>query len=273
MNKIIKLVLPLALVATMFVGCVENSETANIEEKNSSQEMVSSNNSVGKETVVSIYEDENEDNTVIVIPTKPVLLEKLNITVNPEQRELDLTELEGVTNDKLTDLAKVPFIEKITISENYNITDITILKALKNLTYINISFTSVTDLSALSNLKNVEELNITNCKIKDISPIKNYDNLKVLHLAHSTVPDISMLVNLKAVEDLDITMSDVEDISILKDWLNLKRVKLAYSRTRSLEGLYNHEKLTDIDLVEVHYTKADLETLRKTNPNLKIKKV
>lgn len=39
MNKIIKLLLPLALVATVFVGCVSNGETANTEEQISSQEM------------------------------------------------------------------------------------------------------------------------------------------------------------------------------------------------------------------------------------------
>ncbi len=67
------------------------------------------------------------------------------------------------------------------------VTSIDEIKALKNLTYLNISGNLITDFSALNNFRNIRRLNVSKTKVTDISPILKMENIRELKAFFSSL--------------------------------------------------------------------------------------
>ena len=106
---------------------------------------------------------------------------------------LDLSPLSGLTNlnrlglsdNNISDISALSALKNLTtllgLSGN-NITDVSALSALKNLIYLELRRNNITDVSALSALKNLTHLKISDNNITDISELTNIRNLLVLNL-------------------------------------------------------------------------------------------
>ncbi|MER0439181.1 COR domain-containing protein [Emticicia sp. W12TSBA100-4] len=93
------------------------------------------------------------------------------------------------------------------------ITDITSLSNLKNLSVIFLSDNQITDISPLANLKGLRELYLSGNQITDISPLKNLVNLSKVYLENNRITDVSPLANLKKLTHLDLSYNSISDIS------------------------------------------------------------
>lgn len=92
----------------------------------------------------------------------------------------------------------------------------------------------ISDLSPLSGLKNLQQLTVRNNKITDVTPLSNLTNLKWLHLYKNNISDISSLSNLTELIEFNFAVNKIENIDVVR---NMK--KLA-----TLMGYEN--KITDI---------------------------
>ncbi len=92
-------------------------------------------------------------------------------------------------------------LEKIDFWRN-NIEDLTPLRNLTKLKYLELGDNSISDISALSSLTNLETLSLHRNDIRDVTPLRNLTKLSDLNLSfNNNLSDLSPLDNLKLLED------------------------------------------------------------------------
>jgi internalin A len=89
------------------------------------------------------------------------------------------------------------------------ISDISPLKGLKNLTFLALEDNRIVDIKPLANMENLKTLILTDNQIDDISPLANLPNLIVLHIIGNPVVE-----NLTREEMLDV-LSGAENLQYL----------------------------------------------------------
>ena len=80
-----------------------------------------------------------------------------------------------------------------------NISDISGLAELTELTHLDLGGNVISDISALSNLKKLVELRLGRNLITDISPLSGLTNLRELNLSNNTISNFSPLESLSAI--------------------------------------------------------------------------
>ena len=114
-------------------------------------------------------------------------------------------------NDELQHIAHLTQLEGITMGINDGVTDISVLKDLKKLTYLDIHSNNITDISVVSNYPALAKLVMYRNKVNDISPLsKNYD-LQALFLFENPIEDFSALYKLPFLEYLQLSRKDFDD--------------------------------------------------------------
>ena len=88
---------------------------------------------------------------------------------------------------------------------NNEITDITSLSRLTNLTYLGLYDNQITDIAPLSRLTNLTNLGLNNNEITDITPLSRLTNLTRLWLQGNEITDITSLSRLTNLTWLELT--------------------------------------------------------------------
>lgn len=159
-----------------------------------------------------------------------------------------------------------------------DISDISFLRNLTKLTYLDLNSNSIKEISVLSKLTKLEYLNLDSAfahyynaaaarkdftrgvtverenfthRIKDISPLRNLVNLQELHLYGNQVIDISPLKGLINLEVLDLGNNNVKDISALNGLTQLTSLNLSNQFPAQFqldwwENVKNRNKVSDI---------------------------
>ncbi|UCH98245.1 MAG: leucine-rich repeat domain-containing protein [Candidatus Aminicenantes bacterium] len=131
---------------------------------------------------------------------------------------------------------------------NNQISDISSLKDLKNLTHLDLHYNLISDISFLKDLKNLTYLDLHGNEISDISSLKDLKNLTHLYLNDNQISDISSLKDLKNLTYLDLHDNRISDISSLKDLKNLIHLNLVYNQISDISSLKDLKNLTYLDL-------------------------
>lgn len=179
--------------------------------------------------------------------------EKIERTGELNLRNCGLTEIP-------TELSELHWLEKLTLSENKNLKDISILAALPNLIMLNLYDTQVNNISPLSNLVHLEDLVLGRTEISELSPLSGLKNLKVLHANETQITEIFPLVTLADLTEIDISNTKVGDMMPLSKLLKLTKVNCSNTSTNDLFFTSN---LLDLQEVRVAYTMiSDLSPLQ-----------
>jgi hypothetical protein len=115
------------------------------------------------------------------------------------------------------------------VSRFYNITDLTPLAGLTNLTELDLSYNNISDLSPLAGLTNLTELGLSSNNISDITPLAGLTNLRSLSLHNNNISDITPLAGLTNLTELVLSQNNISDISPLAGLTNLTTVSLWYN--------------------------------------------
>lgn len=130
---------------------------------------------------------------------------------------------------------------------NSNITDITPLKYLKNLSMLDISNNNIFSLDNISHCVNLKYLCVGNNFISDLKPISNFKELSVLSFTRNNVTDLSPIADLIELKYLDcsnnyivchdIIDSNLKNLSvIITDEMPTKKQSLYEDK----ENLHDH---------------------------------
>jgi hypothetical protein len=108
-----------------------------------------------------------------------------------------------------------------------NISNITPISGLSNLTELSLIMNNISDVTPLNKLKNLTNLDLFGNNISDICPLSGLVNLEELSLALNKISNISPLSGLKNLTTLDLSMNKISDISPLFGLQNLSLLQLA----------------------------------------------
>ena len=169
----------------------------------------------------------------------------------------NLSGLEHATNLRSLDLGDVVVDGYYTNSND--ISNLSPLSGLNNLTYLRLRWNSISDISALAGLTNLTTLNLYANNISDISALSSLTNLTYLSLDLNNISDISALSGLTNLTYLSLFGGGdirISDISVLAGLINLTTLSLGangISDISALSGLTNltwlslyHNNISDI---------------------------
>lgn len=129
-----------------------------------------------------------------------------------------------------------------------NITDISFIKKLNKLKYINLSDNKIETIDSLSNLKKLEYLILTKNKIFDISPLSDLKNLTYLDLGSNKIEEITFISTLNRLKTLIIPNNKVYKLDALSKLSNLDSLVLNRNKISDLTPLKNLNKLSTLNI-------------------------
>jgi leucine-rich repeat-containing protein len=123
------------------------------------------------------------------------------------------------------------------------------VKAIQNLTGLDLSENPIQDISALANLTNLTSLYLHYTQIQDISLLANLTNLTSLYLSDNQIQDISALVNLTNLTKLYLSENQIQDISVLASLINLKYLDLSENPINLQDIYWLQQKLPNCEII------------------------
>ena len=201
------------------------------------------------------------------------------IIINGESYSTKETELElifiPITDADVEQIRHMVNLQSLTIMGTKEISNISPLAELINLTEFSLSRTLISDISPLAGLTNLKVLNLGYNQIADISPLAGLINLTKLSLWDSQINDISPLAGLTNLSELYLGNNPISEISPLAGLTNLTNLVLPYgiSDLSPLAGLthleYLNLNLTDHPITDA--TRQQITELWEALPNTDIR--
>jgi len=111
------------------------------------------------------------------------------------------------------ELALLPNLDSINISNNRSVTTLEPLRRLQKLRVINAANTGVDDLSPLQDHREIRTLDISDTEVHDLSPASKFQKLEVLRADRSKIESLEPLFNLRQVKALYVDRTAIHDIT------------------------------------------------------------
>ena len=159
------------------------------------------------------------------------------------------TELD-LGNNQITDVSPLCSLTNLTslfLWDN-QITDVSPLSSLTNLTELSLGNNQITDVSSLSSLTNLRLLSLGNNQITDVSPLCSLTNLTSLVLNDNQITDVSPLCSLTNLTSLVLNDNQITDVSPLSSLTNLTWLSLTNNQITDVSPLSSLTNLTELKL-------------------------
>ena len=154
----------------------------------------------------------------------------------------------------ITDLTGLEHATQLrTLYLNQNISDISQLAALTELTSLSLNGNRISDISPLAELTELRELELMGNQVSDISPLAELTELRVLELGEdfsvkNEISDITPLTQLKQLTRLGLNSNRVTDITPLTQLTELTSLSLNGNRISDITPLAHLTELTSLSL-------------------------
>ncbi|MEQ1678143.1 MAG: leucine-rich repeat domain-containing protein, partial [Chitinophagaceae bacterium] len=129
-------------------------------------------------------------------------------------------------------------------------TDLTPIKDLTRLKYLDLARGSLTNITPLQGLTNLTELYLSQNAISDITPLQNLTGLKTLWLPVNPLQSITPLQNLTALVDLSLNTCQLTSLSALQNLTSIKYLNLAFNPITDVTPLQNLTAVVILNLSE-----------------------
>jgi internalin A len=171
-------------------------------------------------------------------------------SVSPSRRlTIDILLKEAGTNDcNIADI-KLKSIRGLHITRN-QISDLTPLASLTNLTTLSIQFNQIIDINSIASLTNLKNLNLLGNKIVDIKPLVGLTNLEVLRLHGNQIIDIKPLAGLTKVKVLSLYNNKIIDVRPLAGLTHLKDLSIQFNKIFDINPLADLNNLRFLALYD-----------------------
>ena len=122
------------------------------------------------------------------------------------------------------------------------------LVEMSDLTWLDISGTSIEDLSPVRNLNKLKVLRANSTMIEDLSALKYNITLEELEVANTSINDLAVLSSLRNLQKLNLAETQVNRISNLKNCSNLATLNLSGTRIANVGILQDLPQLKSLDI-------------------------
>ena len=138
--------------------------------------------------------------------------------------------------------------QRVDLSGIAEIISVEPLSELSDLTWLDISGTSVDDLSPLRNANKLKTLQANGTLVEDLSALKYCLTLEELEAARTTLDDLSVLDNLPNLQKINLSDTQVSRINGLKNCPNLTVLNLGGSRISNIAIVQDLPLLKSLDI-------------------------
>lgn len=132
---------------------------------------------------------------------------------------------------------------------------------LKDLKLLHLWRTQISDISALYGMTELTGLDLSHTPISDISALHDMTRLIVLDLSHTLISDISALQGMTTLTRLNLTGTQISDISALQGMTGLTELGLSGTQISDISVLQGMTGLTELGLSGTQISDADLPLL------------
>lgn len=162
----------------------------------------------------------------------------------------------------------------------YSITNLTPLRNLFHLTYLDLSHNSISELTTIPKLIQLQKLYLdsneisaipslerlsTICEISlekntiiDVSGLKNLSSLKTLNLAHNNIDSVAELSGLNKLEVLDLRSNNLRSMSSFQVFNSLKILRLT---SNQIIKISNYDKFPSLQRIRLDGNKIETITV------------
>mgnify|MGYP001024677643 FL=1 len=158
--------------------------------------------------------------------------------------ELDLSDRE-LTNSQISNLRHMKQLKYLNLKDNY-ITDLSCLAPLTQLESLHFSNNNVTDISFMKNMDGLREISAENTGVSDISVLRGKTQLESVFFGDSYVTDITPISDSRGLRYVGFNEAQIPDINALEGMTELETVCFAGCGITSLEPLRSSKKLRNI---------------------------
>ena len=159
-----------------------------------------------------------------------------------------LTGIEHAHNLRGLDLGGEYIEEEQRNSYNDAISDLSPLRGLTQLTWLDLSGTDVLDVSPLSGLTALRTLQLYKSPISDVSPLAGLPQLRDLNLSNTRVSDVSPLTGLGQLTYLNLSNTPISDVSPLSGLTQLRHLSLHSTSLSDIAALSSLTQLTSLGI-------------------------
>ena len=106
----------------------------------------------------------------------------------------------------------------------------------------------IISLEPLSEMSDLTWLDISGTSIEDLSPVRNLNKLKVLRANSTLIEDLSALKYNITLEELEASNTTINDLSVLSSLRNLQKLNLAATQINRISQLKNCPSLASLNL-------------------------
>ena len=107
-------------------------------------------------------------------------------------------------------------LTSLTLDGIDQISDLTPLRRLTDLTFLRLSANQISDITPLEKMTNLYQLHVESNEISDITPLQKMTKLAILSLHANEITDVSVLENLTSLQELSLAYNPIEDLAPLR---------------------------------------------------------
>ncbi|MEK6478025.1 leucine-rich repeat domain-containing protein [Catalinimonas sp. 4WD22] len=167
-------------------------------------------------------------------------------------------------------LHEIVFTEKLVISNNSEIWDLSPIKEFVNLKELEITNTAVSDLSPLSQMNSLEKLICARNPIKSLEPIGGLTNLKYLDCQNTPIEDLKPIRNLIELEVLNCSGTQVKKLKHISSLINLRVLECFNTNVKKLKALKGLFQLERLACYNTRVSSKDVEKFKEDYPDCEV---
>ena len=168
---------------------------------------------------------------------------------NEQTRILNVNQL-IIQGKAINNLSPLKGLTQLTYLElnNTSVTNLSALAELTQLTHLELNNTSVTNLSALAELTQLTHLKLNNTSVTNLSALAELTQLTHLELNNTPITDLSALAELTKLTHLELNNTSITDFSPLTQLTQITYLDLSHTSITDLSILVEHTQLTFLAL-------------------------
>ncbi len=185
---------------------------------------------------------------------KDVLLQQVSLKGNPDNIQLQ----------------QIAGLNKIDISENFQITDLAPLLHLTRMTELQFSGTSVSKLDPVSRMPHLVALRFPKNPVSDLGPVTSLPNLKELDFSNTQVEELEPIQNMMRLEVLKFSGTQIKNLKYLQKLVNMKVLEFYNSRVGNVDVLDGMSKLESVKMFNTKVSQKRVDKLKLLHPRCEI---
>jgi Leucine-rich repeat (LRR) protein len=167
-------------------------------------------------------------------------------------------------------LQQIAGLTKVSISENFQVTDLAPLQHLTRLTELQFSGTSVAKLDPVAQMTQLQVLRFPKNPVSDLTPVTGLSHLKELDFSNTQVEDLDALQNMVQLEVLKFSGTQVKNLKYLQRLVNLKVIEFYNSRVGNVDVLDGMNKLETVKMFNTKVSQKRVDKLKMTHSKCEI---